>query len=109
MTSQHLESTALALDGRPLIEFSLSQEAGLLQLRGTAVAYEANLLIQLLRRDGTTEVVSVTASVGAPERGTWDAAIESSDVTQIVIRQEEMGEGPGAATIRDRQVVVNLA
>lgn len=83
-------------DGRPLIEVNAAERAGdTVTLLGTAVAYEATVILDLVdEQGGTRRSIFVTASEGGPKRGTWTATVKLDDsIVEIAVHQEEMEEG----------------
>lgn len=52
---------------------------------GTASVFEATLVVQTLRNGKTVERTTVTASEGAPGRGTFDATMHATP-GQLVVR-----------------------
>lgn len=97
-------------DGRPLIEVAtFSFREGSLAFTGSAVAYEATLLVTFL--DGKNDILRVdfvTVSRGGPERGEWTyAGITPDGAVAVRIGQEEMDEG--RSVLADRQVELPLS
>jgi len=71
---------------------------GAVTFRGQATVFEANVLVTLL--DGTGNVVDegfVTATTGAPERGTWEWTVELSTPGEytIVVAESDPSDGEG--------------
>jgi len=72
--------------------------AGPLTVRGQATVFEATVLVSLLDADGTVlEDDFVTASVGAPERGTWEweVTLPGPGEYTIVAGESDPSEGEG--------------
>lgn len=98
---------ATAADGRPLIEVDAAKRAGdTVTLHGTAVAYEATVILDLVDNQGLTrQSTFVTASVGGPERGTWTATVNVDDsIVKIAVHQEEMEEGTLSTRARTAEI-----
>ncbi len=76
--------------------------AGAVETRGEATVFEATFWLRLLDADGTViEEVTIMASAGGPERGTWSHTFEISDPGEYSIQAEEpdMSDGEGRAPL----------
>lgn len=85
------KTSAVAQDGRPVIEvLNIARRGDYWTLHGTASVYEGNLLCRY-QLAGQTEVVSVQAEMGAPNRGEWKALIPL-EVLSVTIEEPSMEE-----------------
>jgi hypothetical protein len=74
-------SKAIAPDGGPYIEIEevVRRDSSYL-MRGTAIVWEGTLLLRFI--GGQTRVA--TASVGGPERGSWNVSFSAADASNLV-------------------------
>ena len=71
---------------------------GEVTFRGQATVFEANVLVTLLGEDGTVIVEGfVTATTGAPERGTWEwtVTLPSAGLYTMVAAESDPSDGEG--------------
>jgi hypothetical protein len=76
--------------------------SGTVQVHGEATVFEATFWLRLIDADGTVvEEVTVMASTGGPERGTWSHTFEIADPGAYTIEAEEpdMSDGEGRAPL----------
>lgn len=81
-------------------------------VEGTASVYEATLLCTIRYQSGKEEKFAITASLGAPERGSWtlDRTVQSLPES-LVLEQEEMEESrfdPAGSTLIIRSSDLDL-
>jgi hypothetical protein len=71
---------------------------GEVTFRGQATVFEANVLVTLLDGDGVVlEEGFVTATAGAPERGTWEwtVTLPSAGTYMLVASEDDVSDGEG--------------
>jgi hypothetical protein len=82
--------------------------SGPLTVRGQATVFEATVLVSLLDADGTVvQDGFVTASTGAPERGTWEweVTLPGPGEYTIVAGESDPSEGEGRPAFTTRRTV----
>lgn len=105
---RRLESSQVAPDGRPVVEVDVTGREGRIELAGTAVMSEGELLIEVY---GASEVLlqrTIQASAGVPGRGEWSAWIPRPwNAEVVIVRPAPMEETP-VERLRTQTVTVVL-
>lgn len=99
-----IEPDPFALSPITIVEPTHADEvaAGAVEVHGEATIFEASFWLRLLDADGAiVEEITVMASTGAPERGTWSHTFEITDPGEYMIEAEEpdMSDGEGRAML----------
>jgi len=66
---------ALAGDGRPVLEGVATIDDAVLQLRGTAVVFEATIELVVRSEDQDVLFLHAEATAGGPARGDWSTEV----------------------------------
>jgi hypothetical protein len=80
---------ALIFVGRPLRDSTVSSPV---RISGTAVAFEATLAMELWSHAKRLRRLTITASVGAPERGSWSQTLSLAPGSYHVVLYEPSAE-----------------
>ncbi len=79
--------------------------ASSVQIAGEATVFEGTVHWQILRNGGLMKQGSVTASAGAPERGTWSVTVDGLTPGPYTIRAYEVSAKDGSTTFLDDKAI----